>query len=230
MNATVAEMQVFENNNFLCVDKRSGFLTVPSRWGAQDPRPCEFMDWSQKKQIQLWPIHRLDEEVSGVLLFAKTPEAHRLANRWFELHQIQKTYEALTESAESQWTPEKMEVWKSHLLRGKKRAYEKPFGKEAITEAVLQVQTASIPSGCSLWRLCPLTGRAHQLRYELSKRALPILGDSLYGSQKKFSVPQAIALRAIELNLSECPEAASLGLPQQLQVKGLLEWSLDSHN
>lgn len=230
MDVTVAETQVFENNNFLCVDKRPGFLTVPSRWGAQDPRPCELIDWSQKKQIQLWPIHRLDEEVSGVLLFAKTPEAHRTANRWFEHHQIKKTYEALTESAQAPWAPEKMEVWKSYLLRGKKRAYEKPFGKEAITEAVLQSQTASIPSGCSLWRLFPLTGRAHQLRYELSKRALPILGDSLYGSQKKFSVPQAIALRAIELNLSECPEAASLGLPQRIQVKGLMQWSLDSHN
>jgi len=212
--------QLFENTNFLAVDKRGGFLSVPSRLRDQDPRPCEIIEWSKNKQVRLWAIHRLDEEVSGVLLFAKTPEAHRTANQWFEKRLVRKTYEALTESAEENFKVNEKLVWKSKLLRGKKRAYEKEFGKESITEAILIGKDL----GTSLWKLSPLTGRSHQLRFEMAKHGFPILGDELYGSKTPSPIPSAIALRAIELDLRNCPERETLGLPEKLGVSSLLNW------
>jgi len=200
----------------LAVEKRPGFLSVPSRLGEKEERPCEITDWSRKKQVRLWAIHRLDEEVSGVLLFAKTADAHRMANHWFEKRLVHKTYEALTENVENQFPTEQKIIWKSHLLRGKKRAYERDFGKEAITEAMWL--------GDGFWKLSPLTGRSHQLRFELAKHGFPILGDELYGSKVAPLIPGAIALRAVELDFCECPEGKALGLPEKLQVSGILSW------
>lgn len=209
-------LQIFENTNFLAVDKRPGFLSVPSRMGEKEDRPCEIIDWTRKKQFRLWAIHRLDEQVSGILLFAKTAEAHRVANGWFEKRLAHKTYEALTEAADKSFKPNEKLVWKSRLLRGKKRAYEREFGKEAITEAVFL--------GNGLWKLFPLTGRSHQLRFELSKHGFPILGDSLYGSKEPSPISGAIALRAVELDFSQCPEKEAFGLPQKIKTEGILEW------
>lgn len=215
--------QVFENKDFLAVDKRPGFLSVPSRLGEADSRPCEMKHWSTSLGIRLWAVHRLDEEVSGILLFAKTPEAHRFANTWFERKEIKKLYEALTEEVQSQEPGVKF-LWKSTLLRGKKRAYERNFGKEAVTEAILLKSEASLPAHRSEWKLSPLTGRSHQLRFEMSKQGYPICGDSLYGSQIKLKKPSTIALRAVELDFSSCQDREKFSLPEKITVPGLLPW------
>jgi len=216
-------MQIFENNDFLAVDKRSGFLSVPSRLGEADSRPCEMRVWSKALGIRLWAVHRLDEEVSGILLFAKTSEAHRSANTWFEKKEIKKLYEALTEEVHGQ-EPGIKNLWKSTLLRGKKRAYERSFGKESVTEAILDKPEASCPSNRSQWKLSPLTGRSHQLRFEMSKHGYPICGDSLYGSSIQLNKPETIALRAVELDFSNCQDREKFSLPEKISVPGLLLW------
>lgn len=215
---------IFENEYFLVVDKRPGFLSVPSRQ-KEDPRKCELFEWSQSLNQQLWPVHRLDEKVSGLLMFAKTKEAHQIANAWFEKRKIKKTYQALTFEVDSQFTEGQSFVWTSYLLRGKKRAYEKDFGKEAKTKAILskkQIVWGTLQ--VSLWELHPLTGRSHQLRFELAKQGYPILGDVLYGSSQELPISQSIALRSTELDFNQCEKFESLGLPQKIFASSLLDW------
>lgn len=215
---------IFENEYFLVVDKRPGYLSVPSRQ-KEDCRPCELQEWSCNRGIRLWPIHRLDEKVTGLLMFAKTREAHQKANEWFEKRKIKKTYEALTLSVPFELTEGQSFLWTSCLLRGKKRAYERDFGKEAKTQAILlKKQIIWGESAVSLWKLHPLTGRSHQLRFELAKQGYPILGDELYGSSIKIPIPQAIALRATELDFTDCEEVLSFGLPSRVVTSFLLDW------
>jgi tRNA pseudouridine32 synthase / 23S rRNA pseudouridine746 synthase len=223
MGYTSREMILFQNEHFLAVDKRAGWLTVPSRFGAEDPRPCEGLDWERQLGARLFPVHRLDEEVSGVLLFAKSPDSHRQANGWFEKHEVRKLYEAFTEGDKTPTDQEKF-VWESLLLRGKKRAYEKPFGKKAVTEATFHGTLQEGPNFFNSWRLEPLTGRSHQLRYELSKHGWPIWGDSLYGSKIRFPIDGAIALRAVQLDFKKCEGIKRLGLPELLPAVPLKEW------
>lgn len=210
---------LFENAHFLLVDKRPGYLSVPSRFGKQDPRPCELVLWSEIYGI-LSPVHRLDEEVSGLLLFARSREAHQASNQWFENRSIRKNYEALTESKSGIFPNSGEEfLWKSKLLRGKKRAYEKPFGKLAVTGAVFQGVQEIEGKRFGFWKLSPETGRSHQLRYELAKFGSPIWGDALYGSTLKYA--NGIALRATKLDLTNCPRRASFGIPSEFQVSSL---------
>ncbi len=204
---------VFENANFVVANKKSGWLTIPGRFGDKDPRPCLGLELQKTVGSQIWPVHRLDFEVSGLVLFAKTAEAHKVANKAFETQQIKKTYEALTEGS----APNEQNFrWESKLLRGKKRAYEHAAGKTSITVA----QFVGVKNGNLNWSLHPLTGRPHQLRVHLAQHGFPILGDSLYGSKYAFA-KDSIALRAIRLEFSHCPELLNLGLPESLNESGL---------
>jgi tRNA pseudouridine32 synthase/23S rRNA pseudouridine746 synthase len=147
-------------------------------------------------------------------MFAKSPEAHRAGNRWFETKVIEKTYIALTPG--TLLPSEKMGVpfeWKCLMLRGKKRAYEAPHGKEALTRGVLLSQNAD---GNYRWHLNPVTGRSHQLRYELFRHGYPIIGDELYGSLEKFTA--GIALRAFELNMVKCTDRVKFELPEKIII------------
>ncbi len=219
---------IFSNEHFVALDKEAGVLTVPSRIGAKDPRPVLGLILQEELRQKVFPVHRLDYEVSGLVLFARSAEAHRLASAWFEKKQIQKTYRALTGLQDFSHWPEKIPcerapistempepvMWKSRLLRGKKRSYESPEGD--LAETLAQLVRIDSQNSLAEWNLQPLTGRSHQLRYELSRHGFPILGDALYGSKKIFAQDK-IALRAVQLSLQKI-SGDKLGLPEILEV------------
>jgi tRNA pseudouridine32 synthase/23S rRNA pseudouridine746 synthase len=218
---------VFENEHFVVVDKEPLVLTTPSREGPADERPCLGTALQTQVGRQIFPVHRLDFEVSGLVLFAKTAEAHAVANGWFEHKQVTKIYRARTGPQSFEHIPPQIPnpraplapqpqekfLWTSRLLRGKKRAYEHATGKPCETEAIF----LGAEGGELLWELHPLTGRPHQLRYELSHHGFPILGDVLYGSKKDFA-PRGIALRAVKIDFRRAPQAGRFFLPDILEV------------
>ncbi len=188
--------------------------------GLADPRPVAGILLQQQLSRRVFPVHRLDEVVSGLLLFALTPEAQRRASLWFERHQVVKTYEARTHAAvpppiaslalESTWN-----TWNCLLAKGKKRAFEAPYGKPSETRYKL----ISRPQGAaSIWHLQPVTGRSHQLRFEMAKHEMPIDGDELYGSKFPSRTGAGIDLRSFHLNFSACSDRAALSLPEGLEI------------
>lgn len=204
---------IFESQDFLIVDKPPLWLSVYGRF-QNDPRPCLAEQIQKQLKIQIWPTHRLDYEVSGIMLFAKNSSAHQKANFWFESKLIQKTYEALTESNKSPPPLHQIQNWHSQILRGKKRAYESPHGKKSHTQALFMGPTEN--EGVLEWTLYPLTGRSHQLRFDLSRHGFPIYGDVLYGAQ-----PQkinGIALRATQLNFEK---VSHFQLPKEIKADNL---------
>lgn len=206
---------VFENSRLVVVEKPPGWLSVPSRIGAQDERPCVGRQLEIELATRLWPVHRLDVEVGGLLVFAKEADAHRSLCVGFEAHNVRKTYLAWTSGGlPADAALGKSSRWQSRLLRGKKRAYLHPAGKEAVT----LVQPLWRDGDHVLWQLSPLTGRPHQLRVELARRGCPILGDALYGSRVPWV--DGIALCAVELDFSALPDQSELGLPPSLRLGG----------
>jgi len=201
---------LFSNLDFLLVYKPAEVLSVRSRMGANDPRPVLWDLLEAQLDHKVLAVHRLDFEVSGLMLWARSTKGQQVASSWFESGRVIKTYQALSSpeiAGPAQW-----ELWTSKLLRGKKRAYESPHGQPARTEARL---LQSVGGTCQ-WLLRPLTGRNHQLRVELAKRRSPINGDQLYGSTQTFT--PGIALRAIEFDFSRIPAQQRLGLPDHFAV------------
>lgn len=207
---------LFENEHFIAADKAAAVLSVPSRFEKDDSRPCLGRLLEAHCAGRIWPVHRLDFEVSGLLLFARNEGAHRVANRSFEERRVKKSYQALTENpARVSLTEGQSFEWKSKLLRGKRRSYAHERGQIAITRGTVK--------GVSLneirWQLEPHTGRAHQLRVHLSAAQFPIIGDELYGATTKYG-ENAIALKSVALDFSDSPELLPLGLPRRLECAG----------
>lgn len=203
---------LFQNNHVVVIDKPAGWLTVPGRT-ADDPRTVLGLHLQKELGQKIYPLHRLDAEVSGLVVFALSSEFHRAASRLFEERDIHKTYQAFTNPGP--FPLNSAHRWESLLLRGKKRTYEAPHGKPSITDARV---VRTFEQGLE-WRLSPQTGRSHQLRYELFKRHCPIWGDSLYGSHITWPAG-GIALRAIQLDLPEA-FATRWQLPSSLSTDAL---------
>lgn len=201
---------LFQSKRLAICDKPPGWLSVPSRMGRSDPRPVMGTMLAAKLGRQVWPVHRLDLEVSGMIIFALDAEAHREASRWFEGHFVKKTYEAWTSALASPPGPEEQE-WRCNLVRGKKRAFEAAHGKPSVTRARADETLEFQGHRLQRWFLQPKTGRSHQLRYELARHGCPIVGDELYGSSIPF-IPSAIALRAVKLDFEACHDFAKFGL------------------
>lgn len=210
----------FANEHFVAVDKPPGWLSVPSRLGESDARPCVGRVLETQLGVRLWPVHRLDLEVTGLLLFAKDAPAHKVANLWFEERKVHKTYEAFTTVGDALPLNHPLQ-WECVMMRGKKRAYLSPHGKPSVTTATPRA-LVTLPDGPALlWELSPHTGRPHQLRFDLSRHGFPIIGDHLYGSDRSYSL--GIALRCVRLDLTSCPRAGDFGLPRALAATRLRE-------
>lgn len=204
---------VFENENLVVADKPAGVLTVPARERA-DPRACLGRDLQTQLGIQIYPVHRLDFEVSGLVIFAKTTRAHTLAQKWFEETEVDKLYQAISRPGatlpQADW-----QDWHSRLVRGKRRSFSAPHGKPSHTRA----RVVAHDQDFWRWELLAVTGRPHQLRVEMYQHGHPILGDTLYSGEP--ATPGKIALRAVSLNFGRISER--LGLPETLRVPDL-QW------
>lgn len=203
---------VFENEHWWAVDKPAEWLSVPGRM-ANDSRPILGRELERLSGLRLFPVHRLDFEVGGLILWAKTPEAHRRSQVWFESRSVHKFYLAGTLVGPHLPDKNEWQEWRSRILRGKKRAYASPHGDLAITKARLLVED---PDHLQ-WELSPVTGRSHQLRFELADHGFPILGDTLYGGPARAA--PGIALRSCELDFSQIPIDERYGLPERISTR-----------
>jgi tRNA pseudouridine32 synthase/23S rRNA pseudouridine746 synthase len=202
-----------ETETLLVVDKPAGWLTTPARL-ADDPRPCLGRELQTQAGRQIYPVHRLDFEVSGLTVWAKTADAHRAAQDWFEDARVRILYEALCTGGPG---PVEWVEWRSKLARGKKRAFVAGHGKLSVTLA----RQTSRENSFYKWELVAVTGRPHQLRFEMSAHGFALLGDTLYGGAPYPEAAHWIGLRAVELDLSALPESERLGLPAVCRVDGL---------
>lgn len=130
------------------------------------------------------PVHRLDNQTSGLLLIAKTKRAQIFLGRSFENKDIKKRYRAVVIGK----TPE------SGIINTRIEA------KDSLTEYNLIKQVRSLKNDyLSLLDLYPKTGRTHQLRIHLSDSGFPILGDKLYGKEGLILKDKGLFLCAVEL-------------------------------
>ena len=83
---------LWQDEALLVVDKPAGLPTLPDGWEADAP----YLKSLLEQQVgRVWIVHRLDRDTSGVIILARSAEAHRELNRQFEQRLVQKIYHAL---------------------------------------------------------------------------------------------------------------------------------------
>jgi 23S rRNA pseudouridine1911/1915/1917 synthase len=133
-------------------------------------------------------VHRLDKDTSGVLMAAKTSDAHRALVELFSTRKIHKTYVAV-----SVGTPTEGRLIapiKRHPIRRQEMAVD-PTGKEAISD----IKVLKKGTELAFVQIGLITGRTHQIRVHLKHLKTPVLGDPVYGSDsanKKYGVQRQL--------------------------------------
>ena len=172
------EMKIlYEDSSLIVVDKPSGMLSVPGKGGAASVYSVLRERKNDCPQLQM--VHRLDMDTSGLLVVAKTDEAHRNLQRQFAAHTTEKTYTALLERDLTGEGRIELRLSPDYADRPRQMV-DSENGKEAITLYKC--------IGANRIQLTPLTGRTHQLRVHCAhKNGLdnPIKGDRLYGCPGK---------------------------------------------
>jgi RluA family pseudouridine synthase len=165
---------LFEDDDLIAVDKPEKLASIPER----NPEKISLLKLlTEALHRKLYVVHRLDKQVSGVILFAKTPQAHRHLNTLFEHRQVSKTYMALVHGVieEAKGTIDKPLRRFGSGRMGEDAERGKPCWTEFAVEARLP--------GFTLVRVNPLTGRKHQIRTHFFSIGHPIAGDALYGDK-----------------------------------------------
>jgi len=165
---------LYRDELVLAVDKPAGMLTVPGR----RPREEEALSAQVRTTAPgALPVHRLDRDTSGVVIFGLTKEAHRALNAAFESRRAEKTYLALVRG--DMTGPARCDL---PLLEGRRGTVRTA---EAGDPRALAARTDFAPLerfGSATWCSCrPFTGRTHQIRVHLSAIGHPLLLDPRYG-------------------------------------------------
>jgi len=162
----------------LALDKPAGLLTQAARAGDDNllDRAKAFIRASCGKtgNVYLGLVHRLDRNVSGVVVLARTSKAARRMSEAFAARQVDKRYLAWVEGETAPGARLR------HLLaprQGERGVCEAADGKEAT----LEYRTLAQSRGRSLLAVRLETGRKHQIRAQLALAGHPIVGDPLYG-------------------------------------------------
>jgi 23S rRNA pseudouridine1911/1915/1917 synthase len=217
---------LYESETLLAVNKVSGIAISPDRWDESKERLDRLLDAYLAEQagarertaatgataapkLRVYTVHRLDKDTSGVVLFAKTPEAHRELSLAFENNSVQKRYIAVIHGVPS-WNETSCDL--PLVPNGDKKhrtIIDKYRGKKSLTFFRLLGSAGNY----SVIEALPKTGRTHQIRAHLAALDHPIVCDPLYGRAS----PKGILLSSLKKNwqgdrLDERPLLERLGL------------------
>lgn len=167
-----------EDDELVAIDKPAGLLSVATD-GEKERTALALLRErlsEPRHTVRLWPVHRIDRETSGVLLFAKSADVQRaLQSAWTEAH---KTYVALVDGR-----PDPAQgVIDEPLFEDRAlfvRVGRGPDAKEART----RYRTLAAGARRSLVEVELDTGRKHQIRAHFAWLGCPVTGDDRYGTR-----------------------------------------------
>jgi RluA family pseudouridine synthase len=165
----------YSDNNILVVNKPSGLATVPGSW---DKESTSLVKELEAEYGRLWVVHRLDKVTSGLVVFARNPEAHRTLSMQFERHETHKRYHALVVG---------VPAWEEHTSRHPLRINVGHSHRTVVDNARGKPSETAFHvlerfNGYALLAAAPATGRTHQVRVHAYALGFPILGDMLYSA------------------------------------------------
>lgn len=212
---------IYEDEQMAVVSKPSGMLSVPGKSCRLSVESIVREHYGIAADVPVI-VHRLDMDTSGLLLIARTREAHKALQQQFLDHTVSKSYLALLDGVPHEGLTGEHVVWHSShtgtitlplrpdLDDRPRQLVDFVHGKPAVTRFHL----LKVIDGHQLIALTPVTGRTHQLRMHCAHHLglnCPILGDPLYGNaiEPSANIAQRLYLHAEQITFRH-PETGKI--------------------
>jgi len=197
LNETLSQLEIlYSDRDLIAINKPAGLLSVGNAKETQQHALAILRKQLSRRsqEIKLWPVHRIDRDTSGVLLFATSREVREAIMAKWDL--AEKTYLAVVEG-----NPSPAEGTIAQPLRLDETQYrvhvgEHPDAKSAITH----FKTLKTTSGRALLEVHIDTGRQHQIRAHLAWLGYPVVGDERYGQAGQRMGLHSLRLKIINPN------------------------------
>ena len=169
-----AEQILFQDGEILVADKPHFLPVIP---GGRYVEECLLNRLRARTGIAgLAPLHRLDRETAGLVIFSVNPETRGAYHELFMKGEVEKIYHALAEfqqpPRQNRWTVE------NRIVRGEPRFRMKIV--PGTVNARSHIQLLEVKHNQGLFRLQPVTGKTHQLRLHMSSLGFGIINDRVY--------------------------------------------------
>jgi len=166
---------LFENDGFVAINKPAGLLSIPDREGKE----ISLKSILREKYGNIFTVHRLDRDTSGVIVFAKDEATHKYLSGIFESREVEKIYQGLVQGT----LPQKqgsidLAIMEHPTKPGLMVTNRK--GKTALTDYEVLEELDHY----SLVQFRIHTGRTHQIRVHMQSLGHPIACDELYGDAR----------------------------------------------
>lgn len=175
---------LYKDDTLAVAVKPAGVLSQPDRTGEDS------MVTLLKAQLgrEVFPVHRLDRAVGGLMIFAMTRQAAGKLSALVTSDAFEKEYTAVVHGAPAEEKGELLD-WLFHDSRRNLTSVVPPSHKDAKEARLAYTLLAKDMEGeYSLVRIRLYTGRTHQIRVQFASRSMPIAGDGKYGARDRMGL------------------------------------------
>lgn len=171
----LSEAIVFENEKFVAINKPAGLLSIPDRTQSE----VSLKDMLIAKYGNIFTVHRIDKDTSGLIVFAKDEATHKFLSLAFEERRVEKFYQGIVLGSPAEKTGTINAPISEHPLHKGLMVVHRN-GKPSVTDYTVIEDHRSY----SLLQFQLHTGRTHQIRVHCKNMGHPLACDDLYGDGK----------------------------------------------
>lgn len=192
---------VYEDPHLIVIDKPAGLVVHPAPGAPTGTLVNALLHHCGESlsgiggEIRPGIVHRIDKDVSGLLVVAKNDRAHLGLAGQFSVHSVERAYAGVVYGLPPSHLHVEAPIGRHPVDR--KRMAVVAGGKRAVTDLD---RLEATPGGIARVRCTLHTGRTHQIRVHLQSRGHPLLGDPLYKPRKRPALPPALAERVRHLD------------------------------
>ncbi len=175
---------LYEDNDIIACIKPCGVLSQSDEQGRENMIDI----LKENTDSDIFPLHRLDREVGGVMVFAKSKKAAAVLSRDISENLFKKQYIAMVHNAPI----ESKGVMRDLLFKDsrKNKSFVVKNARKGVKEALLEYETLKTliidNEQYSIIKVLLHTGRTHQIRIQFASRKMPLVGDKKYGAKDSF--------------------------------------------